>query len=289
MRMTSNGQSASVRPAIARGRSDGAERRSVDFVPVSERHGSVRHLGAVWIVANINLTAMATGVTTLALGGPVLDVGRDRVRLAVRHAFHGAAFLAGAALGPSAAGSVPGAVRLLRRRDHGMGLRPRQLLQLQRRRRDPGGVKPAFSTGDSNRLGFPDRSTVRRHPGAVVATAGSTGSTVSWSVPLGLTIVVLTFAAVARSTIPAVCSSLALSNGMPSPPPSSSWRASSLAGRPTCPTTPATWPPAFPRARRSCGPTCRRRSRRSGDRPGLLARGGHARRHSHHGDRARWR
>nr|WP_284397301.1 cytosine permease [Pseudomonas putida] len=71
MRMTSNGQSASVKPAIARGRSDGAERRSVDFVPVSERHGSVRHLGAVWIVANINLTAMATGVTTLALGGPL--------------------------------------------------------------------------------------------------------------------------------------------------------------------------------------------------------------------------
>ncbi|WP_051050806.1 purine-cytosine permease family protein [Metapseudomonas furukawaii] len=69
MGMTSNGQSASVSPAIAQGRSDGAERRSVDFVPVTERHGTVRHLGAVWIVANINLTAMATGATTLALGG----------------------------------------------------------------------------------------------------------------------------------------------------------------------------------------------------------------------------
>lgn len=47
----------------------GVERRSVDFVPPDERHGAPRHLGAVWTVANINLTAMATGVAALALGG----------------------------------------------------------------------------------------------------------------------------------------------------------------------------------------------------------------------------
>lgn len=69
MGTTSNGKTATVTPVIQQGRLDGAERRSVDFVPVAERHGTVRHLGAVWLVANINLTAMATGVTTLALGG----------------------------------------------------------------------------------------------------------------------------------------------------------------------------------------------------------------------------
>lgn len=69
MGTTSNGKIATQSPAIQQGQTEGAERRSVDFVPVAERHGTVRHLGAVWLVANINLTAMATGVTTLALGG----------------------------------------------------------------------------------------------------------------------------------------------------------------------------------------------------------------------------
>jgi purine-cytosine permease-like protein len=46
----------------------GIELRSIDFVPDTERHGHVRHLGAIWFVGNINLTAMATGVTALSLG-----------------------------------------------------------------------------------------------------------------------------------------------------------------------------------------------------------------------------
>ncbi len=46
----------------------GIELRSIDFVPAAERHGHVRHLGAIWFVGNINLTAMATGVTALSLG-----------------------------------------------------------------------------------------------------------------------------------------------------------------------------------------------------------------------------
>lgn len=45
------------------------ERRSIDIVPLNERHGSLRSLGAVWFVANINLTAMATGIVCLGLGG----------------------------------------------------------------------------------------------------------------------------------------------------------------------------------------------------------------------------
>jgi nucleobase:cation symporter-1, NCS1 family len=47
----------------------GIEQRSIDWVPDSERRGKVSHLGAVWFVNNINLTAMATGVTALSFGG----------------------------------------------------------------------------------------------------------------------------------------------------------------------------------------------------------------------------
>lgn len=46
----------------------GIELHSIDWVPDSERHGEVRHLGAIWFVGNINLTAMATGVTALSIG-----------------------------------------------------------------------------------------------------------------------------------------------------------------------------------------------------------------------------
>ncbi len=46
----------------------GIELHSIDFVPDSERHGEVSHLGAIWFVGNINLTAMATGITALSFG-----------------------------------------------------------------------------------------------------------------------------------------------------------------------------------------------------------------------------
>lgn len=44
------------------------EVHSIDWVPDSERHGRTSHLGALWFVSNINLTAMATGVTALSIG-----------------------------------------------------------------------------------------------------------------------------------------------------------------------------------------------------------------------------
>lgn len=46
----------------------GIELRSIDYVPASERHGTVRHLGALWFVSGVNLTGLATGVTTAAAG-----------------------------------------------------------------------------------------------------------------------------------------------------------------------------------------------------------------------------
>jgi nucleobase:cation symporter-1, NCS1 family len=50
----------------------GIELHSIDWVPNSERHGKVSHLGAIWFVGNINLTAMATGVTALSIGAGLM-------------------------------------------------------------------------------------------------------------------------------------------------------------------------------------------------------------------------
>jgi len=48
----------------------GIELHSIDYFPQSERHGKVSHLGAIWFVGNINLTAMATGVVALRERSP---------------------------------------------------------------------------------------------------------------------------------------------------------------------------------------------------------------------------
>ena len=50
----------------------GLEARSIDWVPNSERHGKVSHLGPLWFVSNINLTAMATGVAALSIGAGLM-------------------------------------------------------------------------------------------------------------------------------------------------------------------------------------------------------------------------
>jgi purine-cytosine permease-like protein len=50
----------------------GLESHSIDWVPNAERHGKVSHLGPLWFVSNINLTAMATGVTALSIGAGLM-------------------------------------------------------------------------------------------------------------------------------------------------------------------------------------------------------------------------
>jgi len=45
------------------------EVHSIDHILESERHGTLRSLGSVWFVSNLNLTAMATGVVIVSLGG----------------------------------------------------------------------------------------------------------------------------------------------------------------------------------------------------------------------------
>ena len=45
------------------------ERRSIDYVPVAERHGKVWHLWPVWFSGDAHLATVATGVVGVALGG----------------------------------------------------------------------------------------------------------------------------------------------------------------------------------------------------------------------------
>ncbi|HEX3846645.1 MAG TPA: cytosine permease [Steroidobacteraceae bacterium] len=48
------------------------ERRSIDYVPIAERHGKVWHLWPVWFSGDAHLATVATGVVGIALGGHLL-------------------------------------------------------------------------------------------------------------------------------------------------------------------------------------------------------------------------
>jgi nucleobase:cation symporter-1, NCS1 family len=45
------------------------ERRSIDYIPIAERHGKVWHLWPVWFSGDAHLATVATGVVGVALGG----------------------------------------------------------------------------------------------------------------------------------------------------------------------------------------------------------------------------
>jgi NCS1 nucleoside transporter family len=48
------------------------EKRSIDYVPIAERHGKVWHLWPVWFSGDAHLATVATGVVGVALGGNLL-------------------------------------------------------------------------------------------------------------------------------------------------------------------------------------------------------------------------
>src|ERR1700726_4849883 len=48
------------------------EKRSIDYVPLAERHGKVWHLWPVWFAGDANLAALAAGVLGITLGGNLL-------------------------------------------------------------------------------------------------------------------------------------------------------------------------------------------------------------------------
>jgi Purine-cytosine permease and related proteins len=53
-------------------RSGALETRSIDYVPKSERHGKVWHIGPLWFMSNAQIATLAVGVTSFALGGNLI-------------------------------------------------------------------------------------------------------------------------------------------------------------------------------------------------------------------------
>jgi nucleobase:cation symporter-1, NCS1 family len=51
------------------------EKRSIDYVPLAERHGKVWHLWPVWFSGDAHLATLAVGVLGIALGGSLLWTG----------------------------------------------------------------------------------------------------------------------------------------------------------------------------------------------------------------------
>ena len=45
------------------------ESRSIDYVPLAERHGKVWHLWPVWFSGDAHLATLAVGAIGIALGG----------------------------------------------------------------------------------------------------------------------------------------------------------------------------------------------------------------------------
>jgi NCS1 family nucleobase:cation symporter-1 len=50
-------------------RSGGLEVRSIDYVPKSERHGKVWHIGPLWFMSNAQIATLAVGTTSFLFGG----------------------------------------------------------------------------------------------------------------------------------------------------------------------------------------------------------------------------
>jgi NCS1 family nucleobase:cation symporter-1 len=53
-------------------RSAGLEVRSIDYVPLSERHGKLWHLGPLWFMSNAQIATLAVGLVSITTGGNVI-------------------------------------------------------------------------------------------------------------------------------------------------------------------------------------------------------------------------
>ena len=49
-------------------RPGGLEIRSIDYVPLSERHGKVWHLGPLWFMSNAQIATLAVGLISITEG-----------------------------------------------------------------------------------------------------------------------------------------------------------------------------------------------------------------------------
>src|SRR5436309_2161232 len=53
-------------------RRGGIEVRSIDYVPLSERHGKLWHLGPLWFMSNAQIATLAVGVLGVGAGGNLI-------------------------------------------------------------------------------------------------------------------------------------------------------------------------------------------------------------------------
>jgi NCS1 family nucleobase:cation symporter-1 len=56
----------------SRGRFAGLEIRSIDYVPLTERHGKLWHLGPLWFMSNAQIATLAVGVLGVTTGGNLI-------------------------------------------------------------------------------------------------------------------------------------------------------------------------------------------------------------------------
>ncbi|MDP3815511.1 cytosine permease [Pseudomonas sp.] len=73
------------------------ERRSIDYIPEAERHGSLYSQFTLWLGANLQITAIVTGALAVVLGG---DVFWSLIGLLIGQLFGGAVMALHAAQGP---------------------------------------------------------------------------------------------------------------------------------------------------------------------------------------------
>src|ERR687887_303009 len=53
-------------------RQTGVEVRSIDYVPLRERHGRLWHLGPLWFMSNAQIATLAVGVLGVTTGGNLI-------------------------------------------------------------------------------------------------------------------------------------------------------------------------------------------------------------------------
>lgn len=60
----------SIATGHAQGR--GPEIRSIDYVPLNERHGKVSHIGPLWFMSNAQIATLAVGLISITTGGNLI-------------------------------------------------------------------------------------------------------------------------------------------------------------------------------------------------------------------------
>ena len=66
-------------------RVSGLEIRSIDYVPLDERHGKLWHLGPLWFMSNAQIATLAVGLISITEGGNLVWSDRKSTRLNSSH------------------------------------------------------------------------------------------------------------------------------------------------------------------------------------------------------------